>query len=224
MKRSTLKFFLSMAAVTGLVGSASGDLLYTFSSAPPYDSGGTVPGGKLVWDSTYNALRHDVTGSGQGGWTLGGSDNSQIDWNWPAQTVMETMDDWGVSHPGMAFVSFDLVLNDASWNWADGAGWGLQFNIAGNSGGSQNWTQVGLPGSFAVFQNGVYHFKVTFAQLGWGEGGTADNWYQLYFGSNSGSSDGIGYFIDNLYIVPEPGTLALAGLGAASLLIFRRRK
>jgi hypothetical protein len=28
----------------------------------------------------------------------------------------------------------------------------------------------------------------------------------------------------NLYLVPEPSTFALAGLGAAALLIFRRRK
>ena len=28
----------------------------------------------------------------------------------------------------------------------------------------------------------------------------------------------------NLYMVPEPSTFALAGLGAAALMIFRRRK
>ena len=28
----------------------------------------------------------------------------------------------------------------------------------------------------------------------------------------------------NLYMVPEPSTFALAGLGAAAMLIFRRRK
>ena len=28
----------------------------------------------------------------------------------------------------------------------------------------------------------------------------------------------------NLYFVPEPSTFALAGLGAAALMIFRRRK
>ncbi len=34
----------------------------------------------------------------------------------------------------------------------------------------------------------------------------------------------IGVTSFNLYMVPEPSTFALAGLGAAAMLIFRRRK
>jgi hypothetical protein len=47
------------------------------------------------------------------------------------------------------------------------------------------------------------------------------------------NSDGVAFPVNpktvgttsfNIYFVPEPSTIALAGLGAASLLIFRRRK
>ena len=46
--------------------------------------------------------------------------------------------------------------------------------------------------------------------------------------STSANSDGavpVDFFLDNVsgYMVPEPFPLALAGLGAAALLIFRRR-
>jgi len=55
--------------------------------------------------------------------------------------------------------------------------------------------------------------------------GGGDTWFKF----NPGKNDNPGpfnYWIDNvrLYVVPEPSTFALAGLGTAALLIFRRRK
>lgn len=43
-------------------------------------------------------------------------------------------------------------------------------------------------------------------------------------GVNNPSPNLVGLQSFNIYMVPEPSTMALAGLGAAALLIFRRRK
>jgi PEP-CTERM motif len=56
-----------------------------------------------------------------------------------------------------------------------------------------------------------------------------DSYFQLLVVANSGGSLVGGnqqYYIDNIQVstVPEPASFALAGLGAAALLIFRRRK
>jgi hypothetical protein len=209
-----------MAAAVGLVSSASADLLYTFdtgigvSDASP-ESGGIITG-KAVWDSTVQGVRHNITGQNQGGWTLGGSDNMRMEFNWPVQSTMASMD------VPTSILSFDLILDQASWAFS-GAGSYLQFNIAGNSSGTAGYTQVGLTGPFNVYQNGVYHYNFTFAQLGWGEGGVADNYFQVFFGANSASDDGIGFVIDNISVTPEPSTIALAGLGVTALLALRRR-
>jgi hypothetical protein len=221
MKRSTLTFFLSMAAAVGLVSSASADLLYTFdtgigvSDASP-ESGGIITG-KAVWDSTVQGVRHNITGPNQGGWTLGGTDNMRMEFNYPVQTTIASMD------LPTSILSFDLILDDDTWGYIGTGGWGVQFNIAGNSAGTVGYTQVGLTGPFSLYQNGVYHYDFTFAQLGWGEGGVADNYFQVFFGANSASTDGIGFVIDNISVTPEPSTIALAGLGVAALLGLRRR-
>ena len=142
----------------------------------------------------------------------------QFDFNWPSQTVMQPLD------TPTEILRFDIVLNEDSWLYADGTGWGLQFNVAGNSGGAQGWTQVSVPGSFSIGQVGTIHVEYAFSQLGWGEGGATDSWFQLYFGANSASQDGVGFFIDNIQVVPEPASLTLLGLGAAAMMIIRRRK
>jgi hypothetical protein len=163
-------------------------------------------------------MRHNITAANQGGWTLGGSDNMRMEFNWPVQSSV-----WAMDVPSAIF-SFDLILDDTTWNYTGTGGWGVQFNIAGNSSGTTGYTQVGLTGPFSLYQNGVYHYDFTFAQLGWGEGQTADNYFQVFFGANSASQDGIGFVIDNISVTPEPTTLALAGLGVAALLVARKRQ
>lgn len=68
----------------------------------------------------------------------------------------------------------------------------------------------------------TWHFDLSFADMGWQAG---DSWFQVFFGSNSDAARPVQFLVDNIrvYEVPEPTSLALAGLGAAMLLILRRK-
>jgi hypothetical protein len=81
----------------------------------------------------------------------------------------------------------------------------LQIRVWDNAGGTiNNYNAAGTHGQTPIFLS---------ADLG----GTGPNGPVL-------TPDMTGWQSFNIYIVPEPATFALAGLGAAALLIFRRRK
>ncbi len=214
---------MAMALGFGISANAA-SLFYTFDTgATPGDGSAWNASTSFAWNSTYQAIQQ-VANAGQGGWTLGTGtyiNGPEFDLNWPAQTTVQAIDDNMDGH-----LSFDLFVNSASFPTIGNANsLFLQFNIAANSGGSMGWTQLALnDGTVGTSQ--TWHYDFTFAQLGWGEGSANDQWYQLYFGSNSDAANPVNFFIDNIkiYDVPEPATLALAGMGIAGLFIFRRRK
>ena len=163
-----------------------------------------------------------------GGWTLGGSYNyyHEFDWVSGQQPVMQS-----IVASGLGRVSFDLMVDGTSFT-PGVSGW-YNMEVAGNSAGAHGWTQVGDIFGAGPWHNAddatlyMTHVDLSFAQVGWADPEDATGWFQLYFGGNSDASFPVKFYVDNVTCytaVPEPSTFALAGLGAAALLIFRRRR
>lgn len=223
---SVSKFILTTAVALGVSTCAQADLVYTFDTGPTGTAGGGGGGfdaGNFAWSSTYQAVQATAA---SGGWTMGGGGGPVFDLNWPAQTSGQTIANNGDGH-----ISFDLSVNSSSFlvgGWT--AGDWYQIHVAFN-GSATGWTQdPGAPGGNTVSANfdGIdhtWHCDYTFAQAGWTPG---NSWFQINFGGNSGGTDALQFYVDNVNFyetpVPEPTTFALAGLGAAALLVLRRRK
>jgi hypothetical protein len=215
MKTNSIKSLLAAVAALAVSTSAYADFNITFDSRPlssEWSGPATWSAGPTGWAGAPGSMQSTPTA---GGWQLGTTIN--FDWASGHQPDMQTIAAGGNGH-----VSFDFLVDGTSFN--ANAQW-YQFNIAGNSDGG-GWKQLALLGPS---QNAgesdlrVTHFDFTFAQLGWTPTAT---WFQLNFGANSDNGNPIQYYIDNLQVstVPEPSTFALAGLGAAALLIIRRRR
>jgi PEP-CTERM motif len=99
--------------------------------------------------------------------------------------------------PGGAVASFNIIVSDLV------AGLGSSF------------TGVALPGADYFGTTGTFTATP----------GASISYPGLVGGGPSGSTWGVGNLtISGAAIVPEPSSMVLAGLGAASLLLFRRRK
>lgn len=79
------------------------------------------------------------------------------------------------------------------------------------------WLQMVFPGATPTSVYGTSAIAPTFIAGGFDGTGTIPT--LVAFGGTTGIQGGL-----SLELVPEPTSLALAGLGAAALLIFRRRK
>ncbi len=215
---------LTTTLVAGLLAiciPASADLLYTFNTdVEGFQNAAWSATGPAGWAGGA-AIRAVNT---NGGWTLGSGGGPMKEFSWSAGggVPVQQLEMQALAASGNGHFAFDLMLDGTSFPQV---GTWYSINIAGNS-GVGGWKQIEKLTGDAWHNAGdnallTYHFDYTFAQLGWT--GTAD-WYQIFFGANSDPDKPIGFYIDNVraYVVPEPATLALAGL-AAALLIFRRR-
>ena len=97
------------------------------------------------------------------------------------------------------------------------AGVANQFVTIGWSANLGNWTSVSNSIQTGVWSTPGY---VGLSGVGTGIGGTSQS-SEIIFGGSTGIQSPFSLFATP---VPEPGTLALAALGGASLLLFRRRK
>lgn len=119
----------------------------------------------------------------------------------------------GSSRNAGTLQSIALTLNPGTYT--------LSFDISGNQRGSADDSMLVTLGGFVndsftlsssdLWQTIVRDFTVTTL--------TTNN---LIFNHDGG--DNIGILLDNVSIVPEPGTLALLGIGLTSLLVIRRKK
>ncbi|MFO1476039.1 MAG: PEP-CTERM sorting domain-containing protein [Verrucomicrobiota bacterium] len=215
---------LIAAAVVGMaLSSQAQQLSYTFDTDAQGFQHMPWTAGPAGW-SGGAAIQAQPT---VGGWTLGGSFNfyKEFGWNNGQQEMQQ------IAATGNGHISFDLIMDGATSFNSGASGW-YQMELAGNSAGAHGWTQLGN-----IFTAGTYHdasdmslvsqhFDYTFSQLGWGDAEDAAGWFQIYFGANSDSAFPVKFYLDNVncYVVPEPSTLALAGLGSAAMLVLRRRK
>jgi hypothetical protein len=224
-KRITMKsarILITIAAALGLCASASADLTYTFNT--------DVEGFQNVsWQATapvgwsgIPAVQQTHTAGGwqmlltkEFSWGVGGGNANQ-------QTAMQALANLGDN----AHLSFDVMVNGTSFP-AGVAMW-YQFNVVGNSDGAHGWTQHENIFTISGWHNAddatllTMHIDQPFSYFGWEPG---DSWFQLHTGSNSDAANPVNFFLDNLtvYAIPEPSIFALAGLGAAALLVFRRK-
>jgi len=141
----------------------------------------------------------------------------------PLQGPTYTAQLWG-GPAGTAEGSLVLVTSTTFYDASSGAPAGLFIGVNGIVPGV-------LPGQNAAFQVRVWDTQTGAAFATAGTKGQSSVFASpaVLGGSDAGGNiffapDTTGWASFNLVPVPEPSTFALAGLGAAALLIFRRRK
>jgi len=225
-KNHTMKLpriVLIIAAAVGFAAAANADLTYTFNS-------GVEGFQNVAWQSTAPAGWSGMPTVQQthtaGGWQMlltkefsweagGGSANQQLE--------MQALANQGAN----AHLSFDVMVDGTSFP-AGVAGW-YNFNVIGNSDGTTGWTQKENLFTASGWHNAddatriTMHIDQPFSFFGWEPG---DTWFQLQTGANSDGAFPVNFYLDNLTayaVIPEPSVFALAGLGIATLLMFRRK-
>jgi hypothetical protein len=222
MKINSFNSLLVAIAALAVSTHARADLLYTFD---------TDAEGFVAWDWT----------AGPVGWTGGGAIRStstaagwwlpdpgkEFSWTPGGGVAVQQLEMQALANSGLGRLSFDVLIDGTSFPAVPGGGVWYNVNLVTHSDGAAGWTQhenvIGSDwhndGDNALY---TYHIDQSFSWAGWDPG---DTWFKF----NPGKNDNPGpfnYWIDNLrlYMVPEPSSFALAALGAAVLMVFRRRK
>ena len=219
MKR-TLGLAAAVALVLGSIQAQAQSVIYTFSDATS-DGWANAGFGGSPLASVSNIGGQNYIFLPLGGFQVGNvSAGSGALYNAMAAAA---------ASPAVYNLSYDYYINTANW----GATPGTYFQIGSfvNTGGGYyaqdfgavkevelNGTQVA---SGAVFTG---HVSVNFAAVGFSM--PADTFYRLGLIENGdGSGAGVGAYFTNISVapIPEPGSLALIGLGMTSLITIRRR-
>lgn len=222
-----MKTIAPFAATTALVLTAglahAADLTYDF----PTDVQGFA---NVSWQATAPTGWAGLPGAVKTAHTVGGWQMQLMkEFNFEAgggapdqQVAMQQLAHLG---PDARF-KFDIMVDGGSF--PAGAQTWYQLNVVGNSDGTVAWTQNGItfPAGWHNADDATLlsaHVDQPFSSFGWQPG---DNWFQLHVGSNSEGAVPVNFYLDNVvaYAVPEPGTLAIFGLGALAGLLLRRRQ
>ncbi len=210
-------------AVVGFTAAANADLFYGFNTdVEGFQNVSWQATSPVGWPGIPTIKQTHAAGGWQSFLTKefswgpgGGSANQQLE--------MQALANQGDN----AHFAFDVMVDGTSFP-AGVAGW-YQFTAIGNSDGTAGWTQKeDLFKGVATWHNAddpallTLHIDQPFSFFGWQPG---DTWFQFWTVANSDASMPVNFFLDNVhaYVVPEPTAFALAGLGAAVLMIFRRK-
>jgi hypothetical protein len=236
MKRITNKYLakaiiLGVGVLSAASLTASAQVLFTTQDDfTPWTGSGSVAAG-AAGDadlSTINGLGNLTAPGGTGTAGALGISGQALGWN-PAQSQSE--------ENNAAFIAALWNNNElsltytltASMTTAPDGYWQLVPVFNNN----QGYAQLNNPNFFSV-ANGTlsagthtvtYSYTPSSSILPTVAG--QDTYFQLLVVKNSGGSLVGGdqqWYLDNIQVVPEPATFALAGLSAVTLLIFRRRK
>jgi len=134
-------------------------------------------------------------------------------------------------------LQFDVHFISSEWTDAGGDGY-VRWDIASLNSENGGWSQLGnanitdpanpsYPGSWDPNNWGASHTRtLTYDFTGLGNN-PSGGWGQFNISVNMGNIEAAGnFYIDNVQLVavPEPSTLALAGLSSLALMMARRRK
>jgi hypothetical protein len=211
---------------TGWNAVSAGSVTYSYVASPS-GSGGDTGISINGLGNTGQYVGSDAGGAGNAG-TAGvlGLQNASLGWN-VAQSQNEQNNQaflnalWGGDELVITYTLTQTMTTGANGYWQlvpifnDNQG----YNEMNNAG---FFTSSALSaGTYTV----TYDYTPSTSILPTTAG--QDSYFQLLISANSGGSLMNGtqpYYIDDIQVVPEPTTLALAGLGGLSLLFLRRKK
>ncbi|MPN63296.1 hypothetical protein SDC9_211054 [bioreactor metagenome] len=131
--------------------------------------------------------------------------------------------------PGANAAASSLVFSPNTTTFRTGAAAGVINNVVAKFSNILPDAPVATFQMFAWDNSTGLYADPAAAFLAWGKGqiagGVSGTFNVNGIGGGMGTQPNlIGLQSFNIYMVPEPSSMALAGLGAAALLIFRRRK